>query len=214
VVVVEGNEVAALASRLANDRVRAKRRDLIAHSNVLQDAFGSGVVLPLRFGMLFDSADELRRRLLDDRSEELRGLLDRFDGLAEMRLRVRYHDQESILTAVVKEEPEIVRMRERGRSQADFLRLGELTARRYEQRRAADAELIVRRISAHASETHVDAVDDELGVVKASFLIRDRDRNTFDAELEAVALHLRHLAQFTCTGPLPPHSFVSLAGGG
>jgi Gas vesicle synthesis protein GvpL/GvpF len=211
--VVEGGSVAALTSSLIQNRVRAKRRDLIAHSDVLQDAFGSGVVLPLRFGMLFDSEDELRSRFLDDRSEELLRLLDRFDGLAEMRLRVRYHDQESVLTAVVKDEPEIVRMRERSRTQADLVRLGELIATRYEQRRAVDAEAIVRRLGAHAAETQVDETDDELGVVKASFLMRDRDLKKFDAELDAVALRLRHLAQFTCTGPLPPHSFVSLGGG-
>jgi hypothetical protein len=214
VVVVESGPVAALTSPLASGGVRAKRRDLIAHSDVLQDAFGSGVVLPVRFGMLFDSEEELRRRFLDERSEELLGLLDRFDGLAEMRLRVRYHDQESILTAVVKDEPEIVRMRGRSRTQADLVRLGELIAARYEQRRAADAETVVGRLGARASETRVDEIDDELGVVKASFLIRDGDLETFNAELDAVALHLRHLAQFTCTGPLPPHSFVGLGGGG
>ena len=70
--------------------MRAKRRDLLAHSDVLQEAYGNGVVLPLRFGMLFDSEDELRDRLIDPRRDELLSLLERFDGVAEMRVRAQY----------------------------------------------------------------------------------------------------------------------------
>jgi hypothetical protein len=35
----------------------------------------------------------------------------------------------------------------------------------------------------------------------------------FDELLESVALNERHRLGFTCTGPLPPHSFVDLRGG-
>lgn len=210
---VRDDGVAVLVSRLKSDRVRAKRRDLLAHSDVLQEAHGKGVVLPLRFGMLFDSEEELRERLIGPRREELLSLLDAFDGVAEMRLRATYQDQESVLADVVSGAPEILRLREQARSQAELVRLGELVAKRYEHRRAVDAETILDRLGAHAEGTHVDERDDELMIVKASFLVRDRKRKKFDAELDAVALRLRHLVNFTCTGPLPPHSFVSLGDG-
>jgi hypothetical protein len=103
-----------------------------------------------------------------------------------------------------------LRLREAARSQGDLVRLGERVAQRFQERRAADADTVVRRLGNHAVETRVDELDDELGVVKASFLVRDKKRKKFDAELDAVALRLRHLVTFTCTGPLPPHSFVSL----
>ena len=210
VATVSDGDVAVLVSRLKNDRVRAKRRDLLAHSDVLQEAHGNGVVLPLRFGMLFDSEDQLRERLIGPRRDELLSLLDEFDGVAEMRVGATYHDQESVLADVLQDAPEIVRLREHARSQSDLVRLGELVAKRFEHRRAIDAETILSRLGSHAQGTHVDERDDELMVVKASFLVRDRTRKTFDGELDAVALRLRHLINFTCTGPLPPHSFVSL----
>jgi hypothetical protein len=210
VATVRDGGVAVLVSRLESDRVRAKRRDLLAHSDVVQEAYGNGVVLPLRFGMLFDSEDELRSRLIGPRRDELLSLLEKFDGVAEMRLRAKYHDQESVLADVVKDDPAILRLREAARSQGDLVRLGERVAQRFQERRAADADTVVRRLGNHAVETRVDELDDELGVVKASFLVRDKKRKKFDAELDAVALRLRHLVTFTCTGPLPPHSFVSL----
>jgi hypothetical protein len=210
VATVRDGGVAVLVSRLESDRVRAKRRDLLAHSDVVQEAYGNGVVLPLRFGMLFDSEDELRSRLIGPRRDELLSLLEKFDGVAEMRLRAKYHDQESVLADVVKDDAAILRLREAARSQGDLVRLGERVAQRFQERRAADADTVVRRLGNHAVETRVDELDDELGVVKASFLVRDKKRKKFDAELDAVALRLRHLVTFTCTGPLPPHSFVSL----
>ena len=210
VATVRDGGVAVLVSRLKSDRVRAKRRDLLAHSDVLQEAHGNGVVLPLRFGMLFDSEAELRERLIAPRRDELLTLLEQFEGVGEMRLRAKYHDQESVLAEVVKDDPAIARLRERARTQADLVSLGERVAKQYEARRSVDADTILTRLGVHADQTHVDELDDELAVVKASFLVRARKRKRFDAELDAVALRLRHLVNFACTGPLPPHSFVTL----
>lgn len=214
VATVRDGGVAVLVSELSSKRVRAKRRDLLAHSDVVQEAHGSGVVLPLRFGMLFDSEAELRARLVEPRRDELLALLEQFEGVVEMRLRARYHDQESVLTEVVKDDPEILRLRERARLQGDLVRLGEAVARRYSERRSVDADTIVGRLSKHAMQTHVDEPEDELAILRASFLVQGRKRKKFDAELDAVALRLRHLVNFRCTGPLPPHSFVSLGDGG
>ena len=117
------------------------------------------------------------------------------------------------MSDVVKGDEEIQRLRAQARSQADLVRLGEVVAKRYELRRSTDADTIVERLGSHSENTYVDDLDDELGVVKASFLVRGRKRKKFDAELDAVALRLRHLVNFTCTGPLPPHSFVTLGDG-
>jgi hypothetical protein len=212
VAAVAHGSVAALVTPLESERVRAKRRDLLAHSDVVQDAHEQGTVLPLRFGTVFESEAHLRERLLEARHDELLSLLQRFDGLAEMRVRASYHDQESVLAEIVEAKPEIARVRARARSQGELVELGELVAKSYVARRDADADAIVARLVAVALDAHVDAVDDELSVVKASFLIRDRA--AFDAQLDAVALGLRHLVDFTCTGPMPPHSFVALRADG
>jgi hypothetical protein len=212
VTTVAHGSIAALVTPLETERVRAKRRDLLAHSDVVQDAHAQGTVLPLRFGTVFESAEDLRTRLLEPRHDELLSLLGRFDGLGEMRIRARYHDQESVLAEVVEAAPEIARLRSRARSQADLVQLGEVAAKTYAARRDSDADAIVRRLAAASVEAHVDAPDDELSVVKASFLVRDR--RAFDEQLDAVALALRHLVDFTCTGPMPPHSFVALRADG
>jgi len=216
--VVEHGSVAALVSTVPEERVRAKRRDLLAHSDVLQAAYDLDVVLPLRFGTLFPSEGELRSAFLEPRHDELLALLRRFRGLGEMRLSAEYHDEESVLAAIVAGDARVRQLRdttrERRGGHADLVALGELVGARLEARRASDAEELVARLAPAAVDVHVDAPDGELGVVRASFLVRDRDRRTFDELLDAAALRLRHLVRVRCTGPLPPHSFVALFGTG
>lgn len=218
VATVDQGSVAALVSTVEDARVRAKRRDLLAHSDVLQDAHASGVVLPLRFGTLLASQDDLRTQFLAPRHDDLLALLDRFDGLAEMRIHATYHDEESVLAAIVADDPGIARLRAETRSggapQSQLVRLGELVAQRLAARRAADADEIVRRLGSVALDVRRDEPAADLDVAKASFLIADRDRRSFDDLVDAAALRLRHLVRFTCTGPLPPHSFVAIAHAG
>src|SRR5690242_14147392 len=52
-------ELAALASPLSSPQIRARRRDLTSHADVLGDAFASGTVLPLRFGTVFEHRDSV-----------------------------------------------------------------------------------------------------------------------------------------------------------
>ena len=213
---IEHRKLAAIAGPVEGRSVRAKRRDLLRHSEVLQQAFADGTVLPFRFGIVFPDAQALVDEVLEPRQDELNGLLDRFAGTGELRLRAAYHDRESILADIVRGDPGLARLREqsRGRTGVDpkLMQLGEAVAHAFAARRRADADAIVSRLAKHADEVAVDEPAGELEVVRASFLVRRRRTATFDELLESVALSQRHLITFACTGPVPPHSFVDLDG--
>lgn len=215
--VVSCGDLAALVTAVKESTVRAKRRDLLAHSDVVQAAHAAGVVLPFRFGTLFDSEPELRRELLETRAAELRKLLDSFEGLCELRVRGRYHDQDTVLTAVVATNPDIAAMRERLRqraSQAELMHMGELVAASYVAQRERDGQAILDHLAPVAVDVTTEEPTEELEIVRASFLVRSRDVGKFDDQLASNALGIRHLASVTAIGPMPPHSFVSIGGEG
>jgi hypothetical protein len=210
---IDCGPVAAIASPLASDAVRAKRRDLLRHSEVLQQVFAEGVVLPLRFGTLFPGPQALAEDFLAPHRDDLVSLLNRFDGVGEMRLRVSYNEQAAIFGEIIQSNPGIARLRDRARSSnahAAQLELGEAVAAAYTRRRGADADAIVERLAAHATDVHVDEPEYELEVLRASFLVPRENVGEFDSVLESVALVHRHQMSFNCTGPVPPHSFVDL----
>jgi hypothetical protein len=213
--VVSSGDLAALVTPVRGPSVRAKRRDLLAHSDVVQAAYASGVVLPLRFGTLFDSEPELREELLESRKTELRKLLDRFDGLCEVRIRGRYHDQETVMRTVVAANPKIASQSEHLRSrssQAQLMQLGELVAAAYIGQRDQDAHAIVDRLASIAVDVASEEPVEELEIVRASYLLRQGDVPKFDEQLASNALGLRHLASVTAIGPMPAHSFVAIEG--
>jgi hypothetical protein len=85
-------EIAALASAVPAGTVRARRRDLLAHFDVLGASFERGTVLPLRFGTVFDDEDALVEEFLRPRHDELAAMLREFDGRVELRVTAHYRE--------------------------------------------------------------------------------------------------------------------------
>jgi Gas vesicle synthesis protein GvpL/GvpF len=205
--VLEHGELAALVSELPSADIRARRRDLLRHADVLQQAFERREILPLGFGTVFASSADVVAELLEPRYEELVALLQSLDGLVELTLRA-FYDEVGVLAAVVRDEPRIAALR--GSSNpADQVALGEAVAHALADRRARDADEIVASLSSLASEVEVEERVAEFEVVRAAFLV---DRFAVeDVEAQAGELAQRHdgLIRFKLTGPLPPHHFVS-----
>jgi hypothetical protein len=205
--VLEHGELAALVSELPSADIRARRRDLLRHADVLQQAFERRAILPLGFGTVFASSEDVVAELLEPRYEELVALLQSLDGLVELTLRALY-DEAGVLAAVVRDEPRIAALR--GSSNpADQVALGEAVAHALADRRARDADEIVASLSSLAREVEVEERVAEFEVVRAAFLV---DRSAVeDVEAHAEELAQRHdgLIRYKLTGPLPPHHFVS-----
>jgi hypothetical protein len=206
---VEHGEVAAIVSRHPTTKLRAKRRDLLRHSDVLQAAFAAGPVVPLRFGTVFDSEGEVVESLLGARYEELVQLLQRVEGLAELRLRGAFVEHE-LLSEIVAEDARVAALR--ADPGANMVALGEAVADAVAARKAAAADEAVTSLGRHAVDVHVDEPGEELEVIRASFLVELGDVATFERAAEELARRHRGRMKFDLIGPMPPHSFVSLDG--
>ena len=209
-------EVAALTSPVPPGEVRAKRRDVMTHSQVLQHALSGGPVLPMRFGTVFDTEEDVVAELLERRQVELARLLRELDGQVELNVRATY-DEERLLAEIVQANPRIARLRAATRelpapaARNLRLELGETVAAELAARRNRDATLVVDRLGLLANRVHVDDPWTEYEVLRASFLVEVAMAEKFDGALECLAREHADVVRFKCVGPLPPHSFVSLA---
>jgi hypothetical protein len=212
---VEHGELAAIVSPGPDGPVRTKRRELLCHVEVVRDVFESKTVLPLQFGSVFPDPDAVADELLSSRHDELVGLLEQFEGLAELRVRAAYRE-EQILAEVVAGDPRIARLREltlgadRG---ADPLRLqlGEAVAHALTARRRHDANAISTALLADAHDAVLEEPRTEYELLRASYLVEHGRIGDFDKRVGEIAGRERERMSFTYTGPLPPHSFVSLS---
>ena len=206
-------DLAALTSRVPAGTVRARRRDLLAHWEVLAAAFERGTVLPLRFGIVFDDEDALVREFLAPRHDELARLLRELSGRAELRVAAHYRD-DALLAEIVRESPRVAKLREATNGapagHPALIELGELVAAEVQSRTARDARGLVERLRPLAERYHVDDEPIEYQVLRASFLVKGDRRPKFEAELERIAAEQAGRMDVKLVGPLPPHSFVEV----
>jgi hypothetical protein len=209
-------DLAALASPV-RPPVRAKRRELLSHAEVLNEAVREGAVLPLRFGTIFPDPETLVSELLRPRRKELKRLLAELEDRVELTVKAFYRP-EAILGEIVRSDARIARLREatRGRSDAAThgarIELGSAVAAELQARARSDAAVIVRELQPHVEELRVDETPIEHQVVRASLLVRRGRVPDVDAVMDAIARRHSGRIDFKYVGPLAPHSFVSLPG--
>jgi hypothetical protein len=210
---IEGGGAAALVSSMPHTEVRLGREALLSHARVLGEAMGHGTVLPMRFGVVMEQDDEVRERLLSSHQDELHEQLRQLAGKVEIEVRATY-DEETVLREVVRDRPDIARLAQEIDSApyVERLKLGELIADAVAEAREVDGRNIVDALSVVAVAVDVRPPGHERVACNASFLV-DRERlSEFDSVLDAFADGQGGRLRFKCTGPLPPHSFVELAG--
>jgi gas vesicle protein GvpL/GvpF len=209
--VVHGR-LAALTSR-APASVRARRRDLLAHMNVVAAAFEAGPVLPLRFGTVFESEEALVRDFLVPRERELGKLLREVDGQVELRVTAHYRD-DALLAEIVRENSRVATLRDATRGGAGhpaLVELGELVAAEVQARTARDSRALLERLRASSVRYDVGEEQIEYQLLRASFLVDRKRVAAFESELERFSAEQAGRVDVKLVGPLPPHSFVELA---
>jgi hypothetical protein len=200
-------DLSALVSDVP-ERVRAKRRDLMSHSDVLQTAFRTGTVIPLRFGTVFPAASDVEAELLEGRYGELTSLIDDLAGYGEVRVRADYAE-DAVLAEIVREDQAVRAFHGRRGSE---VALGEAVARALAAKRRAEANAALASLAPLARDVVVDEPQSEYELIRASFLVPERSLETFADAVERIAAGRAGTAAFALVGPLPPHSFVRLGG--
>ncbi len=205
---VEHGELVALVSD-APEELRPKRRDLLAHQNVLAEAGAGGAVLPMRFGGVSPD-DEAVRAVLAEHEERYLERLEALDGMVEYNVKAT-HDEEAVLHQVLADNAELRAMSEANRkagggSYEDKLRLGERIAAAVQQREKTDAALVESALDGAAQERS-SGPQSTGWLANVSYLVPRDSTADFIAAVDALRERAPHLV-VQVHGPLPPYSFT------
>ncbi|WP_320773374.1 GvpL/GvpF family gas vesicle protein [Streptomyces sp. CRN 30] len=209
--ILEEGDLVAIVSD-APENLRPKRKDLLAHQNVLSEAGAGGAVLPMRFGSVAPD-DAAVTGVLAERAEHYRERLGALDGKVEYNVKAS-HDQEAVLHRVMSDNPELRALAQSNRqsgggSYEDKLRLGEMVAAAVQHRESEDAALVRQALERTAAAESVGP-DSTGWLVNVSFLVDRAQTEEFLAVVEQVRKEYPHL-EVRLNGPLPPYSFVEPA---
>jgi len=204
---LEHDGLVALVSPLARAELRAA--DLRAHWRVLERAFEHATVLPVRFGTVAESEDEVRARVLDANRERLTERLRAMDGLVQLTVKGRY-DEDALLREILRATPSLAALRERAaRSGAlgDKIALGERIERAIEARRAGDTATV----RAHLQDRAVAVREEPVGhpdAFNVAFLVARDGIDAFGEAMPGVRAELGERIAVRYLGPTPPFSFA------
>lgn len=221
---VEAGPLCGLVSDVALDAFDAPSQDLRGlaaeaerHERVLQRALGARAVVPVRFGTVLES-DEDVRRLLERDGERFSSLLDRVEGRVEWQVRLDV-DRTAAAERAAEDDERAAALRQRkdqageggaylARRQLDLLlqeRVAELAARLGAE---AHERLAASAVAAAPSQPQRPG-EGRVPVLAAAYLVGDEGGDAFRTALAEVERHLAPLAgACTVTGPWPAYSFV------
>ncbi|MEU1469321.1 GvpL/GvpF family gas vesicle protein [Streptomyces sp. NPDC005761] len=192
----------------APPQLRARRRDLLAHQELLMRLADGGPVLPMRFGMV--APDE--RTVLAQLAAEEPGhvaTLDRLAGCVEIN--VKALPAQNALPTLVAEEKNVRQLRDAARRNPGYeasLRLGEAVAGALARRAAAAGQRIQRELSPRARAVASGPTVSGCAL-NLSFLVDRAESDAFLSEVQDLAQAHREHAEIRLAGPLPCYSFVS-----
>jgi hypothetical protein len=208
---VASGPIAAVVSHLPQPMTRARRGDLLAHSDVLQALIADRDVVPVRFGTVFATAVEVGTELLEKSGPAIERLLDEVHDMVELQVKAAYRE-DVIAAALLSSDRTLRQMKAASRSGRDSyqsrLEMGQRFAALLERRRAADADAMGVVLGKAAREVRIDALGGDYAVAKASCLVRRHALAEFDSTVDALRKAAGPLMNVSTLGPLPPYSFV------
>jgi hypothetical protein len=213
--VIKHGDLAALVSDTDVLHYDIQRDSLMAHHHVLEEAMKLGDILPISYGTVATSDEDIVHTLLKGSADELHENLEHIHGRVELSLRVMWQ-QEQLFQEIVRDSAEIGQLRDaiagvpEDRTYHERIRLGELTSHAIVQKSEAERDEMLSVLIPLSADVRMNPHTSDTLIIDASFLV-DRDREPeFDEAVQSIAEPRQERMTFRYLGPLPATSFVSV----
>jgi hypothetical protein len=188
------------------------RENVLAHQRVNETVMREHTVIPMSFGTVFKTSDdivELLRSAYDAFSDVLNKMQDKF----EFGLKVLW-DRDQIVRDIESEDEDIRRLKGQISSQAGSTYFARMQyGRLIDQALQGKSERFVAEIFDALRDVSVASrsnkpIGDRM-IMNAAFLVAREMEQAFDARVKAIGSRYDKLT-FKYTGPWPPYNFVNI----
>ena len=198
------------------DRLDKKEltRHVITHQKVNEEIMKDYDVVPMAFGIIAPSVDEVMR-ILEKVYLQFKTALKNVTGKEEFAVQV-WWDQKKLLEELTSTNPEIQKLRQGMSSKGGILgmpiklKLGKLIHKEVETQRQTfinDIHAFLRS-SSHDSTSN-KLIDDEM-IANFSFLIEKIKEPELDRKMQELGKKYEGKLRFKYIGPMPPYSFTNI----
>jgi hypothetical protein len=209
---VNYGDIAAVVSRTPMGVQDPTRENVLAHQRVNEHVMLNHTVIPMSFGTVFKTNDdiiELLRSAYDAFTDVLNKMQDKF----EFGLKVLW-DRDQIIREIEEEDEDIRRLKSEISSQKgstyfarmQYGRMIDAALQARSERYVSDVFRVLRDVSV-ASRSN-KPIGDRM-IMNAAFLVARDMEEDFDARVKQIGQRYEKLT-FKYTGPWPPYNFVNI----
>jgi hypothetical protein len=209
---VHYKDIAAVVSDTPIEVPDATRENVLSHERVNENVMRSHTVIPMSFGTVFKTRDDILE-LLRGAYDAFHDVLDKMQDKLEFGLKLLW-DRDVAIREVEKEDEEVRRLKSEISSQKgstyfarmQYGRLLEAALQGRSERYANELLAQLRDVSV-ASRTN-KPIGDKM-IMNAAFLVARDQEAAFDARVKELGARYDRLT-FRYTGPWPPYNFVNI----
>lgn len=185
---------------------------LLTHQRVIEQVMKRQTVLPVKFGTVCASLDEVRA-LLSQGCHQFREALEWIEDKVEVEVAATW-DLNRVLREVAATE-EILRFKEEiSAKQSPLLessvQLGKLVKAMIDRRRDCYREQMIDCLKPIAVDVQANVLVSEALVLNVAFLINKADQDELDGRVRYLDDLFHGEMDFRVIGPLPPYSFAAV----
>jgi len=216
VMTISHNDLSMVVSSHPLTKVVVNRDNLLAHERVIEKVMAEfGGVLPVRFGTVAASADEIRN-LLGRRSREFQNALRDADHKVELNVKGLWKNMDKIFNEILAENKEIKKIKET--IQKDHKKeniqtkteIGKLVAKALQLKKAREGEGIIAALGRTFFEFKLNKTASDEMFMNAAFLVDKGREKEFENILDDLSEKSRERIKFMVVGPLPVFNFVNI----
>ena len=192
------------------------RENMLAHEKVIEEVMKEfDGVLPVRFGTIASSADEIRN-LLDRRYREFKTLLRDMDHKVELGVKGIWKNMDVIFKKIVEENKGIKKTKEniqndKGKKNIQAkMEIGKMVEHALAIKKEKEAESIVNTLKRAAFDYKLNRTAGDEMFMNAAFLVDKGREKEFDNIMVDLSNKYKDRIKFMYAGPLPVFNFVNI----
>jgi hypothetical protein len=211
---VHHNDIAAVVSKTAVFIFDPTRENALAHEHVIETVMKMHTIIPMSFGTVFRTDDDIRE-VLRSIYPSLKDVLKQMAGKLEFGLKVTW-DRDKIIEELKREDEEIHKFHQeitRKHLQSTYfarMQLGRMIDKALVERSADYVREIYDALRSVCVASRDNKPIGDKMIMNAAFLIQKDKEAEFDAAVNRIAKKFGDRLNFKYTGPWPPYNFVNI----
>lgn len=210
------DELSMVVSNYPLTKLVVSRENLLAHQKVIEEVMKEfDSVLPVRFGTIASSADEIRN-LLDRRYREFKNGLRDMSHKIELGVKGIWKDMESVFKEITNENKEIKRLKENIENGSDRkniqakIEVGRMVEQALVKKKEKEQDVVMDVLRRAAFDCKLNKTAGDAMFMNAAFLVDKGREKEFDNIMDDLSNEYKQRIKFVYVGPLPVFNFVNI----